>query len=151
MFLYRHRQVGFLHWVVLPAFLLTLGVCLAAGAGREPAGLLIVGFVGAVLTLVSVAFRHLDTEVTDTDLHVRFGPLGLASKTVPLRSIRDAQAGRSILLDGWGIHWRPSAGWIWNVAGRDTVELVLDDGRLRVGTDDVDGLLEALERARSAA
>lgn len=50
----------------------------------------------------------------------------------------------STLSEGWGIHFGPR-GWIWNIWGRGVVELEFDKGRLRVGTDDSEGLIELLQ------
>lgn len=147
---YRHRQVGWIHRIVVPGFLGSAALVLLFWEDPRPAGLAILGVVGLILVLSALAFRHLDTEVTDRELRVAFGPLSLARKTVALTSIRTVRRGRSSILDGWGIHWRPGVGWIWNVAGRETVELLLEEGSFRVGTDDVAGLMDALERARAA-
>jgi hypothetical protein len=56
------------------------------------------------------------------------------------------RAGKSDLLDGWGMHWVPGRGWIWNAIGRDCVEIELAGRRFRVGTNDVPGLLALLTR-----
>jgi hypothetical protein len=56
------------------------------------------------------------------------------------------RAGKSDLLDGWGMHWVPGRGWIWNAMGRDCVELEPPHGRFRVGTNDVAGLTAPLAR-----
>jgi hypothetical protein len=47
---------------------------------------------------------------------------------------------------GWGIHWNPWGGWVWNIWGFDCVVLQLNRGMFRVGTDDPDGLVEFLRR-----
>ena len=55
-------------------------------------------------------------------------------------------ADRSRVLDGWGIHWLPVRGWIYNVSGFDCVAITTRRGRLRVGTDDPGGLATFLQR-----
>ncbi len=53
---------------------------------------------------------------------------------------------------GWGIHWTIWHGWLWNVGGFQAVEIFKNDGsRLTLGTDDPQGLLQAIERFRKGA
>jgi hypothetical protein len=47
-------------------------------------------------------------------------------------------------MEGWGIRIT-TRGMLYNVSGRDAVEIRLDDGRrFRLGTDDPNGLVAAL-------
>jgi hypothetical protein len=51
-----------------------------------------------------------------------------------------------------GLHWTIWHGWLWNVAGAEALELFLSDGsRITIGTDDPQGLLDAIERFRRGA
>jgi hypothetical protein len=55
--------------------------------------------------------------------------------------IEDVDVGRTVLLDGWGIHYSLRGGWVWNLWGRDCVVVRFRDGRtLRVGTNDAENL-----------
>jgi len=50
---------------------------------------------------------------------------------------------------GWGIHLTPY-GWLYNVSGFDAVAITLRDGRkFAFGTDDPDGLVDAIRRYTS--
>ena len=71
----------------------------------------------------------------------------LFRRRVRYEDIRDVEIGRTVLLEGWGIHMSPRGGWVWNIWGRDCVVIHLETGTLRVGTDD-DANLEALLRQR---
>ena len=47
---------------------------------------------------------------------------------------------------GWGIHGLPGVSWVWNVSGRDGVQLdFVKGGRLIVGTDEPEELVRAIE------
>ena len=54
------------------------------------------------------------------------------------------KAARSDALDGWGIHWILGRGVIYNVWGFDCVRIQMGKKIVRVGTDDVEGLLSFL-------
>jgi hypothetical protein len=50
-----------------------------------------------------------------------------------------------------GLHWTIWHGWLWNVAGAEAVEIFLTSGnRVTIGTNDPQGLLDAIETAREA-
>jgi hypothetical protein len=52
---------------------------------------------------------------------------------------------------GWGIRLTPH-GWLFNVGGLDAVELELASGRkFRIGTDEPQGLLNAIRTAMVGA
>lgn len=107
----------------------------------------------AVLTipaLVLLLFHSLTVEVTDETVHVYFG-VGLASFDFALRDIESVAAVRNPWYYGWGIRITPH-GWLYNVSGRDAVELRLRSGsRVRIGTDEPHRLVAAIERARTAS
>jgi len=72
-----------------------------------------------------------------------FGP-GFWRKDTPLGDIASVERTRSSALEGWGIRITPR-GMLYNVAGRDAVEVRLATGRrFRLGTDDPDGLVAAV-------
>ncbi len=78
---------------------------------------------------------------------VHSGPLPVFKTKIPYSSITAVKAARSSILDGWGIHWLPGRGVIYNVWGFDCVRITVGKKTVRIGTDDVDGLTEYL-RAR---
>ena len=95
---------------------------------------------GAFILLLAFCFNWLEIGEESGELLVRFGPVSLFQKRLRYDSIRGVKLDRSLLVEGWWIHLGPR-GWIWNIGGRDVIDLELDGGRLRLGTDDPDGLL----------
>ncbi|MGE3345671.1 MAG: hypothetical protein AB7L71_19790, partial [Vicinamibacterales bacterium] len=65
-------------------------------------------------------------------------------RTIPLSEIRSARPSRSPWWAGWGIRFVPR-GLLYNVAGRQVVELELSNGRRAlIGTEDPEGLTRAV-------
>jgi hypothetical protein len=60
--------------------------------------------------------------------------------TVRYSEIVKVEVGRTLILDGWGIHMSIRGGWVWNLWGRDCVVVQLKKGTLRIGTDDAANL-----------
>jgi hypothetical protein len=141
---YTHTQRAPLHWL-LSGYVLLL-VVLAFVVPLEAAwvqGLLLV--VAASVLFLAFCFRCLTVRDEGDALAVRFGPIALFRRSVPYAAMRGAKRARSAILDGWGVHWFPGRGWTMNLWGRDCVEIELERGLLRVGTDDPDGLTAFLE------
>ena len=79
-------------------------------------------------------------------LAIRFGPVPLFRRTVRYADIEKVEVGRTLILDGWGIHYSIRGGWVWNLWGRDCVVVHLKNGGvLRIGTDDAENLACFLE------
>ena len=151
---YSHTQVGW--WLII-----TLGiVCLAlaamfgaAGIGREPLprmeGRIIFGAVFVTLVITAALLTSLTVRVTSDTVSWRFGP-GVIHFSVPVAAITSVAATRTPLWAGIGIHWI-FTGWVYNVSGRDAVELTKRDGsKVWIGTDEPELLAAAIERARAA-
>lgn len=101
--------------------------------------------IGIVLLAIAASFHHLTVEDQGGVLTIRFGPLPLFRRTVRYADIRSAEVGRSLLLDGWGIHLSVRGGWVWNLWGRACVVVHFKNGgALRIGTDDAENLVEFL-------
>ena len=141
---YRHTQPGTL---ILIGCLLAgaFGAALAWRAGQWPASVaLIVMMIGT-----AVLFSSLTVEVNDKELRWYFGP-GLWTYRLPLEEIKDVAVVRNQWWNGFGI--RMARGFrLYNVSGLDAVELRVgpDDVR-RIGTDDPQGLSDALKALRRA-
>lgn len=146
---YIHRQIAPLHLLLLADALLLLagGVVVP-----EPVAALSLTGGGLLLVLLSWTFRWLEVRVTAAAVEVRFGPLPLFGTRVRLADLCRAEPVRTTWLDGWGVHWTPGRGWLYNLWGVAAVQLALRDGRrLRIGTDDPAGLLAALRRHLATA
>jgi hypothetical protein len=64
----------------------------------------------------------------------------LFRRTVRYADIESVEVGRTLILEGWGIHYSIRGGWVWNLWGRDCVVVHLKKGMLRIGTDDAENL-----------
>lgn len=101
--------------------------------------------IGLLMLVLAGALRHLSVEDQGNVLAVRFGPIPLFRRTVRYADIGSVEVGRTLLLDGWGIHLSIRGGWVWNLWGRTCVVVSFKDGgTLRIGTDDAENLVEFL-------
>jgi len=98
----------------------------------------------ATLGLAFLLFYRLRVTVNAQAVRVVFG-IGLISKEVPLAEVVRAEAVRTRVWWGYGIHWTPS-GWLYNVAGRYAVRLEVQAGRaVMIGTDEPEALKAAID------
>lgn len=110
-----------------------------------PPGNLIAAVVGLVIAVLAPVFHQLTVEDQGDVLSIRFGPIPLFRRTVQYADIEKVEVGRTLVLDGWGIHMSIRGGWVWNLWGRDCVVVHLKNGTLRVGTDDASNLCRFME------
>lgn len=143
---YHHTQYG-------PFYLLlyALTAVFLAGSWALPSVALQVIFLvtGLLMYLLATSLQHLTVADEGNHLTIRFGPLPLFRKRIWYDGICEVKTGRTNLSDGWGIHWNPWGGWVWNISGFDCVVIRMKRGTIRVGTDDPDGLVVFL-RSRIA-
>jgi hypothetical protein len=142
---YDHTQYGYFHWLL---YLFSLACLVAAGyailLGVLP--FVIVAAVGVLMGTLAASFHYLRVVDAGDRLMFQFGPLPILHGSVEYKSIVAVEADRSLLIDGWGIHWLPGRGWTYNIWGFDCVLVTLDTGStLRIGSDDADNLLEFLK------
>jgi len=136
---YHHTQKG--PWGLLCS---AFAAAFLAASWFMPVPALSITFLvtGLFMFLLGASLHHLTVADEGNQLVVRFGPFPLFRKRIWYDDIREVEKGRTTFLDGWGIHWNPWSGWVWNIWGYDCVVLRLEHGTLRVGTDDPDGLVE---------
>ncbi len=139
---YWHRQHAPWSWllygiaaIILASAVLTHDV--AAGWIMLPSG--------SIVCLLATAFHHLTVKDLGQSLSVRFGPVPLFGMSIPYTDILSVTAGRTTLLDGWGIHYSLRGGQVWNVWGRECVVIHRRRSILRLGTDDMESLLAFLQ------
>ena len=140
---YRHTQPGTL--VLIVCLIIGLfGVALSwMGGDWNPAIVTI-----AITAAVALLFASLTVEVDDSELRWHFGP-GLWSYRLPLAEIRDVGIVRNHWWNGWGIRMAPGFR-LYNVSGLDAVELHVGPNDIRrIGTDDPQGLAQALKTQRA--
>ena len=140
---YRHTQPGTL--MLLCAVVAGLGAAvLAWRAGQWPAAPVLI----LMAIAIAVLFSSLTVEVGEGELRWYFGP-GLWSYRLPLAEIKDVGIVRNRWWNGWGI--RMARGFrLYNVSGLDAVELHVGPNDIRrIGTDDPQGLAQALKTQRA--
>lgn len=139
--LYQHRQRARLLSTILLGVVLVVGF-LALTTKTGPA-LLPTLFI---LTGVQLMMASLNVRVTHRWVDVRFG-MGWPRFRFALERIVAVEAVRNAPWWGWGIRLTPR-GWLFNVSGLDAVEIAFEDGnRVRIGTDDPQGLAAAIRDA----
>jgi hypothetical protein len=143
-------DLGYCHTQKAPLCLIlyaSAALCLAlAWAVGSPPGNFIAVAVGAVIVLLAPAFHHLAVVDRGDRLAICFGPVPLFRRTVRYADIESVEVGRTLILDGWGIHYSIRGGWVWNPWGRDCAVVHLKNGGiLRIGTDDAPNLACFLE------
>jgi hypothetical protein len=141
---YSHTQKAPLGIILFGSALACFALAWFIGAAP---GFFIVGGVGLLMALLGAAFHHLTVEDRSDVLGIRFGPIPLFRRTVRYADIERGEVGRTLILDGWGIHMSVRGGWVWNLWGRDCVVVHFRDGGvLRIGTDDAENLAGFVNR-----
>lgn len=103
--------------------------------------------IGVLMLVIAASIHHLTVEDRGDVMAVRFGPVPLFRRTVRYADIGSVEIGRTLLLDGWGIHSSVRGGWVWNLWGRTCVVVQFKHGStLRIGKDDAENLAGFLER-----
>lgn len=144
---YCHRQIGtVLLMIMTPAVVIALA---ARPRGTESgAWIAVVGVILAITAITILVFGWLTVQVANDSLQVRFG-VGLIRRRFSIAELRAARAVRNPWYYGWGIRYTRH-GWLFNVSGLDAVEIELASGRrYRIGTDQPEELVRAIERARA--
>ncbi len=135
---YSHTQPGYVILITL-ALVCVAGVYVALAEGIDPAGIIALVIVMAILAL----FCTLTVQIDEDALEIRFGP-GIIRKRFRLKNIDSCRAVKNRWYCGWGIHMIPG-GWLYNVSGWHAVEIELKSGRKhRIGTDVPEDLRRAI-------
>ncbi len=141
---YSHTQRAPLWLVLLGAAAVML--VSAVGVGRQDASTaVIVGIASAVMLLFAFSFAHLRVSDDGDHLRIQYGPLPLFGRSIACSHITSVEPARATLMDGWGIHWGPRRGWIYNLWGFDCVAIQMASSTVRIGTDDPAGLTRFLQ------
>ncbi|ASM53119.1 hypothetical protein PNIG_a0873 [Pseudoalteromonas nigrifaciens] len=137
--MYQHKQYALFIFFVL----VWIGGFVALAWNLIGADGPLMVFAG-ILVLVGFLFHGLTVKVNDTHISWAFGP-GVAGQSIALADIAEAKAVQNSYRHGIGIRITHD-GWIYTVSGFSAIQLTLKDGTLyRVGTNDQQGLLTALE------
>jgi hypothetical protein len=140
---YRHKQSGTL--ILLSSVLAGLvGAALAWRAGQWPPAIAVI----VLLLVIAFLFSSLTVEVGEAELRWYFGP-GLWTYRLPIAEIKEVGIVRNHWWNGWGIRTAPGFR-LYNVSGLDAVELRVGPSDVRrIGTDDPQGLADALKTQRT--
>jgi len=136
-------------WGLLLGVALLVGGSLYVEGASGPGAVIGLAVVVAALALFAVA--RLTTEVGDDSVRIRFFPLHLSARRVPLEEIERAEAVEYRPIGeygGWGIRWTVG-GKAYNVSGSEGVRVHRRDAsELLIGSQRADELEAAIERAR---
>ena len=137
---YEHQQhATWMYWlaiVLIGSFMLIAHAQPAASLGLTIATVAI-----AASFLIGSRMR---TSVDGDEVRWAFG-WGWPGASIPLVQIASVEIVQTNLLEGWGIHWTIWHGWVWNISGFQAVQLTRSDGsRVTLGTDDPEGLYDAI-------
>ncbi len=141
---YRHTQFGTLIVIGLLTPMIAIFIVPIVIGVFPP-----VLYVVLLLIVLSLAvFGALTVTVSSGTIVCSFG-IGLVRRRISLSDVLEARVVRNPWYAGWGIRWIPGQYVLWNVSGLDAVELVFTNGsRFRIGTDEPDALLNAIELNR---
>ena len=139
---YRHTQFGAVVVGSLAASTLVL-----IGLGLAYSDPIFIWGGPILMGSAALLFYNLTVEIDAIHLSFRFG-IGWIRKRVPLAEIVAVQPVRNSWWYGWGIHRTPH-GWLYNVSGREAVEITLTSGkRFRLGTDEPRRLAQVLRAVK---
>jgi hypothetical protein len=101
--------------------------------------------VAAVMFLFGFMFADLTVRDEGDFLEIQFGPLPVFCFRVRYDEIQSVERSRSSIVDGWGIHTIPGRGTTYNLWGFDCAKLDISGKTVRIGSDDVEGLVAFLK------
>ena len=136
---YDHTQRGIIHHV-----LWILGVSLIVGAFAgmaHPAAVYGMAVGGVISFVATFTFCHLRVRDMGDYLSARFGPVGCFGTRIRYADITGVEVYKLTTLDGIGVHYTLSKGWLFNIRGGECVTVTLAGGKKRsIGTDEPERL-----------
>lgn len=146
---YERTQNAMWMWIVLAIPVVV--VLTAWTTNPVPAMGVPVAVTLALPFLVGAIFTRLTIRVDGAAVTWHFG-WGWPGGSIAMGSIDHAEITQTNLFEGFGIHWTIWHGWLWNASGFQAVEIFrTKGGGVTLGTDDPQGLLQAIERFRRGA
>lgn len=143
---YDHTQKG--PWRFLGYFFAVILVPIVWAASEDPMAVLVLGSSMLLVIALCEGFSRLTIRDDGDQLSVSFGPPPVWQTHISYRDIESIEPDRSTFLDGWGVHWLPGRGTIYNVWGFDCVRIKTAKRIVRLGTNDVDRLVAFLTAKR---
>ena len=142
---YDHVQKAPLYLLLLIVSVVLVILPLVGPAKPPLAVVCILWGAAIVVAVLALATRYLRVRDEGDWLAVRYGPVPLLRRRITYARITAVEAGRSSVLDGWGIHYMPGRGWIYNLWGFDCAVIHIGPKIVRIGSDDVEGLVSFLK------
>ncbi len=140
---YRHTQLGTMILFAIGPVLLFLLILMFV----RPSGLAVSLF--AFMAIIMIIFSSMTVIINDQAVIIHFGP-GLLRFKYQLREICNCRVIDNPPMSAWGIHW-VFPGWIYNVSGRQSVEITMRAGNpVLIGSDEPEKLAAAIEDAMMA-
>ena len=144
---YRHTQIATIIIALLLIFIAFYLFLLFKIPTFHPLRLIVM----VIWVIVLALFSSLTVEISSKTLTCQFG-IGFIRKKIPLSMVQEFKEVRNPWYAGWGIHCLPGQYWLWNVSGFRAVELVFKDGkRFRIGTDEPESLIRAIENNKTGS
>jgi hypothetical protein len=140
---YEHTQKAGLPFYFALAAAIFVGVMFCT-TETPPLGILLLTVF--LLLLLLLMMSSLTVTIDQQYLRVRFGP-GVFFKKFPLSQITGCGSKYKTYFWGWGIRYY-FRGWLYNIAGFDSVEIIIKNGKkARIGTDEPEKLAAAIKLA----
>ena len=140
---YEHTQSG--PWAVLLYGLAVLFGAVFWSERHEIVVAVLMPLLAVLMLVLAPCFHYLRVVDEGDALLVHFGPLPLFRRRIRYDEMRGVDVGRTLWLDGWGIHASLRGGWVWNIWGRECVVIQLERSIIRIGTDDAPTLAAFLQ------
>lgn len=151
--LYTHRQFGRAVFfiaigvaVLLAGIIAHLAVKSDAPSGSGVGLWVLVGLSGIIPIVLLFMFSSLRVTVDSERLAWSFG-VGFPNYSLAIRDMGRVETVHPSILYGIGIRITPQ-GWLYNVGGGPAIAITTGKKTVLLGTDDPDGLMRAIERAR---
>lgn len=141
--MYRHTQTS--PWqrlfFIVPAMFFSIAFFLR----NDTMLLSLMLIVGTAMLIIAFSFQELTISDEGDHLNVRFGPLPIFGSRIKYEDITAVERNRTMVMDGWGIHYIPFRGWTLNLFGFECVKITRGHRVLRVGTNDSANLTQLIE------
>ena len=143
---YRFTQPGtFSMAILIPVFGLMLFLMFSSGL-NDTIQIAIFVFTALILLMGILLFYKITIYIDERQVYFKMG-CGLISKRYNLDEIKNCKPVRNPLLYGIGLRKIPG-GWLFNVSGRDAIELEFKNSKsiVRIGTDKPEEVAAVINR-----
>ena len=139
---YEHTQKGgFPFWLTVVIAIIVFPILFT-----EATSMFLLVFFGVLVIWALLMMSGLTVQIDEDYIRIRFGP-GVFFKKFPLSKIVACEPKHKTHCLGWGVRYY-FGGWLYNVAGFKSVEIIFKNGKkARIGTDEPEKLAEAIQDA----